>query len=244
MALKDLAKRLQFLDALVPLPFRVPFRYEAQMLAHGLEPEMALLPTLVAKDKPALDIGGNRGTYAFALSRLAPCVVSFEPVPDCARMLSAWARHVDNVRVEACGLGDREDTLTLHIPRVRRSLVTTRASFVRVDGPGLDVEVPMHKLDSFGFDSVGFVKIDVEGFEFATLAGGVETLRRCHPSLLIEIDAEAQSEADFARTFRFVEALGYRGHYLDRDRLIACSVEVYSKDPPSMNYVFLPDSQP
>lgn len=240
MELKELAKRLQFIDAAVPLRFRVPFRYHAQRLVNGLEPEMALLPRLVPKNKTALDVGGNRGTYAYAMSKLASEVVSFEPVPDCTRLLLAWARNVDNVRIEACGLGDSEDTLPIHIPRMHGSLTTTRASFSRVEGDGVDVAVPVHKLDGFELENVGFVKVDVEGFEFAMLQGAAETLKRCRPNLLIEIDAEAQSEDEFKRTFEFIECLGYRGHYLDHGELVPCGAEVFHKDPQPMNYVFLP----
>jgi FkbM family methyltransferase len=240
MALKDIAKRLQSVDRLVPLAARVPFRYHAQRLVRGLEPEMDLLPQLVPGDKLALDVGGNRGTYAFALSKLAPEVISFEPVPDCTRLLIAWSQTTDNVRIEACGLGDREDMIAIHIPRMQGALTTTRASFSRRDGEGVDVEVPVRTLDGLALRNVGFVKIDVEGFEVAMLHGAVETLKRCQPNILIEIDAEAQPESDFTRTFEFVEQLGYQGHYLDSGKLVPCSAEVYRKVPQSMNYIFLP----
>lgn len=243
MELKNLAKRMQFVDAAVPIAARVPFRYHAQRLVGGLEPEMSLLPTLVPADKIALDVGGNRGTYAFALAKLAREVVSFEPVPDCVRLLTAWAARADNVRIEACGLGDREDTIAIHIPRLSGSLTTTRASFSRVDGDGVDVKVPVRTLDGFRLADVGFIKIDVEGFEFAMLQGAVDTITRCHPIILIEIDADDQTYDEFARTFELIEDLGYQGHYLDDDQLVPCDAKVHSKVPISMNYIFLPDSQ-
>lgn len=36
----------------------------------------------------------------------------------------------------------------------------------------------MRTLDSFNFNNIGFIKIDVEGFEKEVLEGGVETLKR------------------------------------------------------------------
>ncbi len=238
--IQDFAKRVQGIDALVPLPWRVPFRYRAQRLVGGLEPEMVLLPRLVPRDKLAVDIGGNRGTYAYALSRLARQVVSFEPVPTCTRLLTAWSRRTPNVVIHECGLGDHEDTLVLHVPRVNGSLTTTRASFARVDGDGEDLSVPIKTLDQFELQDVGFVKIDVEGFEYSTLQGARTTLERWRPNLLVEIDAQVQSAEDFARTFDLLHELGYDAHYLAGEALQPCDATVQTKVPPATNYVFLP----
>jgi FkbM family methyltransferase len=240
--IQDLAKRMQGVDALVPLRWRVPFRYRAQRMVGALEPEMTLLPRLVPHDKLAVDIGGNRGTYAYALSKLARQVVSFEPVPACTRLLTAWSRHTPNVVIHECGLGDREDTLLLHVPRLNGSLTTTRASFSRVEGEGVDLSVPIRTLDQFALQDVGFVKIDVEGFEFATLQGARATLERWSPNLLVEIDAQAQSAEDFARTFDFLHELGFDAHYLEDEALHPCDASVQAKDPAVTNYVFLPRS--
>ena len=65
------------------------------------------------------------------------------------------------------------------------------------------MSVPIRTLDQFELQDVGFVKIDVEGFEFSTLQGARATLERWRPNLLIEIDAPTQSAEDFSRTFDF-----------------------------------------
>ena len=156
------------------------------------------------------------------------------------RLLTAWSHHTPNVVIHECGLGDREDTLVLHIPRLNGSLTTTRASFSRTDGDGEDVSVPIRTLDQFELQDVGFVKIDVEGFEFSTLQGARATLERWRPNLLIEIDAPTQSAEDFSRSFDFLHELGYKAHYLEADLLHPCDASVQSKVPPVTNYVFLP----
>lgn len=50
-----------------------------------------------------------------------------------------------------------------------------------------EIAVPARRLDDYEMDAVGFIKIDVEGHELAVLRGGSETIRRCLPSMLIEI---------------------------------------------------------
>ena len=49
-------------------------------------------------------------------------------------------------------------------------------------------EVELRTLDSYGFEDVAFIKIDVEGHEEAVLAGAGDTLVRAKPVLLIEIE--------------------------------------------------------
>lgn len=237
--IRRLARQLQFIDACVPLRWRVPFRYFCQRLVGGLEPEMALLPELVPQGRLAIDIGGNRGTYAYALSRIARHVVTFEPLPACTRMLHAWAAG-KNVTVHDCGLGDHESTQVIHVPRMRGALFTTRASFTRLEGDGVDLPVRIRTLDGFELGDVGFIKIDVEGFELATLRGSEQTIRRCRPNLLIEIDPGQQTKEAFRQTFAWVEALGYRGHFLDDSVLRPCDAHIAENQSSHCNFIFLP----
>ena len=46
----------------------------------------------------------------------------------------------------------------------------------------------MDRLDNVYRGRAGFIKIDVEGHEQAVLDGAVETIRRCKPRMLVEID--------------------------------------------------------
>jgi FkbM family methyltransferase len=200
---------------------------------------MRLLSSLVAQDKIAVDIGGNRGTYAYALSKLARQVHTFEPIPACVRLLRAWAEG-KNITVHECGLGDHESTLTLHIPRLSGSLFTTRASFSRTGGEGIDIPVAIRTLDQFALENIGFIKIDVEGFEFSTLKGAQDTLDRCHPNILIEIDTQQQSTENFAATFAWLESKGYQGHFFENGALHPCGASIQSDQPYRCNFIFLP----
>ena len=74
----------------------------------------------------------------------------------------------------------------------------------------------LRSLDSFGFDRVSLLKIDVEHYENEVLAGAVETIRRNRPAILIEImggeDYETASPEVLERihgTWDRLEALGY-----------------------------------
>jgi hypothetical protein len=78
---------------------------------------------------------------------------------------------------------------------------------------------PMRTLDSFNLTNVGFVKIDVEGHEEAVLHGGVETLKREKPNLMIEIE-ERHAPGSLARVSTFLDDLGYSGFYLDGKQIM------------------------
>lgn len=49
------------------------------------------------------------------------------------------------------------------------------------------VEVPCRTIDSYNFDDVDAIKIDVEGSELHVIHGAVNTIDRCRPSVQVEI---------------------------------------------------------
>jgi hypothetical protein len=77
----------------------------------------------------------------------------------------------------------------------------------------------MKTLDSFKLTNVGFVKIDVEGHEEAVLHGGLETLKREKPNLMIEIE-ERHAPGSLERVTNFLSTIGYAGFYLDGNQIL------------------------
>ena len=82
-------------------------------------------------------------------------------------------------------------------------------------GSGGD-QAELRSLDSFEFEQVSLLKIDVERFENEVLDGAVDTIRRNRPAILIEIlggeDYETASAEILDRihvTWRKLETLGY-----------------------------------
>jgi hypothetical protein len=49
--------------------------------------------------------------------------------------------------------------------------------------------VQVETIDSYQFQDVGFIKIDVEGYEKFVLEGAIQTIQRCRPTLQLEIVA-------------------------------------------------------
>ncbi len=213
----SLKLRLRALEAWAkynPLVARPYHRFKTRRHFARSRGELRLLPALVPPGRRALDIGANKGIYTEVLSWLAPQVVAFEPNPWMTRILRRVA--AGNVRVEAVALSDRPGRAELRVPQRRSGTLShVSGSLVRhrevADSLGLEVE--LRSLDSYGFDDVGFIKIDVEGFEAAVLEGAQETLRRCRPHLLVEIN-ESHTGRPVQESLAEITAAGYAGLFL------------------------------
>jgi FkbM family methyltransferase len=193
---------------------------EARFYARYGEVELHLLEFLCRRDRDAIDVGANDGSYVHFLRRHARRVIAFEPMPALARALCRKFRR--GVVVEALALSDSAGTVPLHMPVVDSVVVTgcsTVSSVASATYPAhRAIEVPMDRLDAVYGDDVGFIKIDVEGHEQAVLDGAIGTVRRCQPRLMVEVD-ERLSPGGLARAKAYFEDLGYRGYYVHDGRL-------------------------
>ena len=68
-------------------------------------------------------------------------------------------------------------------------------------------------LDSYGFSNVGFIKIDVEGFEAAVLAGARDTILRERPVMQIELE-EQHTGRPIEELLAMVQDLGMDAFFL------------------------------
>lgn len=197
---------------MLPKSMRVPVWYCVQRVSGHAEPEMLRLGEFVPSGRIALDIGANIGLYSHVLARLCPRVEAFEPQPSCLETLEAFAAG-RNIGVHAIALSDGDGTLTLNIPETGGEASGLASFRVPATGATRRLEVPVRRLDSYGFTNVGFIKIDVEGHEFETLKGAEETILREKPVLMVEIE---QRHLDFpmAHIFDWLRERGYAGFFL------------------------------
>ncbi len=196
----------------------VPTRWHLAHIRRRLlrrEPELALLPLLVARDRAALDVGANKGVYTQALLRLAPAVHAFEPNPALIPWLSR--QRDPRLTIHALALGDSDGEAVLRVPLGRRGRPSrqgaTLADTERTRRGSVEMRTPVRRLDSFDLGDVGFIKIDVEGFEARVIEGVRETIARCRPVMLIEIE-EAHTGEPPAVLIERITGLGYACHGL------------------------------
>ena len=76
--------------------------------------------------------------------------------------------------------------------------------------------IPTHWI--IALDNVGFIKIDVEGYEHSVLKGAKETLMHCHPVMLIELE-ERHTGVAIESLIEQVEDYGYKAYFLRNRQL-------------------------
>lgn len=189
----------------------------------GVEPEIDWLEKWCDREKTAIDIGANRGDYALFLSQIANRLICFEPNPGLAKELEELLDGL-SVKVENLALGNEEGEFELNIPYVEGKELHGWASlekdFAGESWKGLPIQgvrkvkVFVKRLDDLNIENVGFIKIDVEGHEFATLKGARETILRDKPNLLVEIE-QRHHEDPIDEIFKWMASLGYEGSFLD-----------------------------
>jgi FkbM family methyltransferase len=139
----------------------------------------------------ALDIGANIGNHTVVMARHCARVLASEPQLRTGIRLADNVRlnHLENVELYDFGLSDRDAEMPLFIDPVANSGSTTFCRSLAVAGCR---EVPCETragdplLRSLDVRHVDLIKIDVEGFEAAALAGLRETLLTSRPIIFSE----------------------------------------------------------
>lgn len=229
------------------IPPRVYLHFKARKEARKGEEELSLLPFLVDRARMSLDIGANKGVYSYFLSWLCWHVHAFEPNPKLYRVLSRGVGH--NVTAHPIALANFSGTAELRVPR-RSKGYSNQGSTLSAISAGEDyaaVQVRAARLDELGLTDIGFIKIDVEGFELEVLEGGAEILKCDRPNLLIELE-QRHTRRPIMELIAQVEAYGYRclalrqGTLITKDRLDPARDHRTPDDGRDyvFNFVFLP----
>lgn len=148
--------------------------------------------SLIRRGAPTIfDVGAHVGETAARYRALFPGarIHSFEPSPASAERLAATFRGDSRIEVHALAVSDTTGEATLHVNRasVTNSLLPSDGRAANYWGSGLvdtegEVKVPTVSLDDFcasrGIDHVDVLKIDVQGAEYAVLAGAKDLLAR------------------------------------------------------------------
>jgi FkbM family methyltransferase len=203
--------------ATLPPAWQLPVRYRFKMLFNRAEFELRHLRKLVSRCDVALDIGANFGLYSYALARISAQVHAFEPIPECASVIRAYAH--PKIRVHEVGLSSREGEAVLQVPIEGGQKQYGLASVSGSDGETTaTIPIALRTLDSYEFRGVDFVKIDVEGHELEVIRGARQTLLRNHPVLLVEIEQRHHQEESINAIFSTILGLGYRGQFFWKGR--------------------------
>jgi len=196
------------------VPPRLYIKYRVSKELRKGEAELKMLPFLAPADRVALDIGANKGVWSYMLAKQCREVHAFEPNPKMFNILKRCAGA--NVKAHAIALSNESKQSRLRIPKGAKGYSNQGASLsaVKVCGEYAELNIDARRLDDMDVGDVGFMKIDVEGFELQVLEGARETLTRYKPNLVIEME-ERHTGCSMTEMIETVCAYGYQAFALN-----------------------------
>jgi len=145
----------------------------------------------IPRKRTMIDIGANIGIFARPSAELFERVVCFEPVFKNFEVLQKNLENYNNVELHNLGLGDKDQIVTFELQTLKCGHTKQVEEFV--PNPEFEKHTgELTTLDRFNFQSVDWIKIDVEGFENAVLEGSRDTIQRNRPWLLLENNGQQE----------------------------------------------------
>lgn len=149
-------------------------------------------------DSTGIDIGCHKGEILDDILSFAPegKHFAFEPIPEMFQKLSEKYKR-KNVLISAVALYNQKgQTEFQHVVNAPAYSGLKKRSYDLPDARIRKINVETNLLDNIlpEDQKVDFIKIDVEGAEFAVLQGGVKTIQRNKPVIIFEFGLGA---ADF-----------------------------------------------
>jgi FkbM family methyltransferase len=188
---------------------------------------------LIRRGNVVLDIGANIGAHTLHFARLVGetgRVFAFEPT---AFAFSKLSKNLElnphlchRVVTEQIMLTDRDDTrpeteIYSSWPLRKTAGLHKEHGGQRKSTVGSRVVTLDSYLDAAGVTKVDFVKIDVDGFEFAVLQGGIRSLKVFKPTILMEMAPYLLIERHHSirELTELLTSAGFRLHTLNGGRL-------------------------
>lgn len=175
--------------------------------------------TIIPQFRRCIDIGSNNACNAIHYAERFDWVECFEPTQLAQQLWHNTTRDnaVTNctLHTEALGEDTRQTEIVIHERNGGHNHLAHWDKNPRADqsrSSKARQTVDQRTLDSYGFNEVDFVKIDVEGYELFVLQGALQTITHNRPTLQLEIvDDQCRkfnySRSDIADVF---DGLNYR----------------------------------
>lgn len=170
-------------------------KYISETLLDGFiwEPHIKIALCLLSnKGDTVVDIGANIGIHTMFLSRLVGdkgTVYSFEPVPLLFTQLSCHClvNKCFNVKLHQCGISDKNGDMFISSTTEEDMKTKVNWGNTKLNNDNTGTKIKIKTLDSYNINPT-LIKIDVECMELFVLKGMKETLLRCKPFVVVEIE--------------------------------------------------------
>lgn len=204
------------------------------------EPHFLQFLAQIAQHGTLLDVGANVGITCGITSRKRPDlqIIAFEPVPQNLRVLRRIKSILSIANATICpvAIGDQDGSISFTIPIIDGRPGVSLCHVVSNKFQNAEhachktvtADVEMRTLDSYHFDRVDAIKIDVEDHEFHVLNGARSLIERFHPVICCEL----WDSPNRTHTFALMRELGYECHSLSSADFLftpKIAVETYTR---------------
>lgn len=153
---------------------------------------------LVPKKRIAVQAGGNLGLFAKRLAQDFEWVYTFEPDPELFAAIQKNAPEPNIFRYQAA-VGCKKGFVSLS--RERRdgkpALHLGVTHVIQNYGP-----IPLLRIDDFEFPVLDLLYLDIEGYEPFAIEGAHQTIKRCRPVIVVEINKSLDHVGVFPDSLR------------------------------------------
>lgn len=132
----------------------------------------------VKQHRVVLQAGGNAGFYVKKYSDIFDHVYTFEPEPLSFFCLNLNVQSSNVYKYQAC-LGDTHECVELF----NACETPLGHGGSHVTGLGL---TPTFMIDDLNLQVLDLIHLDIEGYEKKALTGGIKTIKRCNPVIVVE----------------------------------------------------------
>lgn len=233
-------KLKKIIENIIPNKFQLGFRYSYLKLFNKLDTEMFYISKRLNNNRRFIDIGANVGIYSYHFRNIFKNIDSFEPINEITYRIKAL--NCSNIHIHNIALSNQNGHRKLNIPVINGVAVQARASIENADNEKKNLNIETRTLDSYGFDDVDLIKIDVEGHEESVIIGAQETIKKNMPLLLIEIE-QRHINKDISEIHNILLNMNYDGFFLKNGEIISITDFDYNihqkaiKNEMSKNYI-------
>jgi len=206
------------------------------------EPDLWLTERFCDRTSRSIDVGVNEGIYSRFMAKHSGRVEGFECNPFLIAKLNLFLPR--NAHLHQIALSSSVGTTTLRFDPKNTGIGTVEPANSLTENPGIakieTVDVETTNLDQMNWTDVTFMKVDVEGHELEVLKGARETLARCLPAMLIEVE-ERHCAGNLEAVPAWLTQFGYRSYVatMDGKALIEAGVKSAARDRGINNFWFL-----
>lgn len=164
-----------------------------------------------------LQAGGATGVWPYRYSQLFERVITCEPMPQNRECLIENIKGIGNIEVLPYALSDRAQNGVMKFPDRPDNY-----GAVYFDACNGDIEAIT--IDSLGLEDCDLIQLDIEGHEYKALYGGIDTIVKYKPVVVLEEKPLQQlCGKDYKAPRKLLESLGYKQiNAVHRDVIFVC----------------------